>query len=254
MHTYYILYNIKFVCLFKTVDNLDIMKLSIIIPAYNEKNTILEILKRIGSVDLSLEKEIIIVDDHSTDGTVDILKKLDRNRYKIIFKEKNEGKGAAIKTGLEHARGEIIIFQDADLEYDPRDYPAMIRPILENRTEVVLGVRIKPERDERKRKLLYWLSLFGNKLITWTTNLLFWNNAGEYESCYKAFTRRLLDTISIKANGFEYDNELICKILKKGYKTFDVPVRYYPRDYDAGKKIKWQDGFKILLTIIKERF
>lgn len=230
------------------------MKLSIIIPAFNEKSTILEILKRIEGVDLGLEKEIIIVDDCSTDGTADILKGLDKSQYKIILKNKNEGKGSAIKTGLAQAQGEFVIFQDADIEYDPRDYPAMIRPILDGETEVVLGIRIKPERDERKRKSLYWLSFIGNKLITWTTNLLFWNNAGEYEGCYKAFTKRLLDTVSITANGFEYDNELICKILKKGYKTIDVPIRYYPRNYETGKKINWKDGFKILLTIIKERF
>ena len=230
------------------------MKLSIIIPAFNEKSTILEILKRIDGVDLDLEKEIIIVDDCSTDGTVDILKGLNGSQYKIILKNKNEGKGAAIKTGLTQARGEFVIFQDADIEYNPRDYPAMIQPILDGKTEVVLGIRIKPERDKRRRKSLYWLSFIGNKLITWTTNLLFWNNAGEYEGCYKAFTKRLLDTVSITANGFEYDNELICKILKKGYKTIDVPIRYNPRNYEAGKKIKWKDGFKILLTIIKERF
>ncbi len=230
------------------------MKLSIIIPAYNERNTILEILKQIESVDLGMKKEIIIVDDCSTDGTSEILKALDGNQYKIILKNKNEGKGAAIKTGLAQAQGELVIFQDADIEYDPRDYPAMIQPILDGKTEVVLGIRIKPEWDERRRKSLYWLSFIGNKLITWTTNLLFWNNAGEYEGCYKAFTKRLLDTVSITANGFEYDNELICKILKKGYKTIDVPIRYYPRNYETGKKIKWQDGFKILLTIIKERF
>jgi len=230
------------------------MKLSIIIPAFNERSTILEILKRIENVDLGLEKEIIIVDDCSTDGTVDILKGLDKSQYKIILKNKNEGKGAAIKTGLAQARGEFVIFQDADIEYDPRDYPAMIQPILDGKTEVVLGIRIKPERDERKRKSLYWLSFIGNKFITWTTNLLFWNNAGEYEGCYKAFTKRLLDTVSITANGFEYDNELICKILKKGYKTIDVPIHYYPRNYETGKKINWKDGFKILLTIIKERF
>lgn len=230
------------------------MKLSVIIPAYNERNTILEILKQIEDVDLGLEKEIIIVDDCSTDGTIEILKELDENKYKLIFKNKNEGKGAAIKTGLTQAQGELVIFQDADLEYDPRDYSAMIQPILDGKTEVVLGVRIKPERDERRRKSLYWLSFIGNKLITWTTNLLFWNNAGEYEGCYKAFTKRLLDTVSITANSFEYDNELICKILKKGYKTIDIPIRYYPRNYGAGKKIKWKDGFKILLTILKERF
>jgi len=229
------------------------MKLSIIIPVYNEKELILKILKRVEDVDLDLEKEIIIVDDHSTDGTIDVLKELNVKKYKIILKAKNEGKGAAIKTGLMQATGNLVIFQDADLEYDPQDYPAMIKPILNGKTEAVLGVRISPEKDERKRKSLYWLSFLGNKLITWTTNLLFWNNAGEYEACYKAFTKRLLDSISVTTNGFEYDNELICKILKKGYKTINVPIHYYPRNYAAGKKIKWKDGFKILKTIIKYR-
>lgn len=231
------------------------MKLSIIIPVYNEKGTILEILKRINNVVLGLEKEIIIVDDFSNDGTSEILKSLDKNLYSVIFKNKNEGKGSAIKAGLKRVTGDIILFQDADLEYDPSDYPAMIAPIINGKTEVVLGVRIEEKRKILKYKSLYFfISFWGGKFITFLTNLLFWNNASEYEGCYKAFTRDVLSNVKIKSNGFQYDNELICKILKKGYKTVDVPIKYFPRDYEQGKHIRFKDGFLILWTIIKYRF
>ena len=227
-------------------------KLSIIIPAYNEKSTIEEIIRRVKAVTLPLEKEIIAVDDGSKDGTREILKNIPGIRY--IFHEKNLGKGGAVKTGFKNATGEIIIVQDADLEYDPNDYSAVIKPILEGKTEATNGVRISPEKDDRKKKSLYWLSWIGNHLITWTTNLLYWNNAGEYEGCYKAFTKKLIDSIEVKTNNFDYDNELVCKILKRGYKIVDAPIRYYPRNYEEGKKINWKHGFLILWTIIKTRF
>jgi len=228
-------------------------KLSIIIPAYNEKNTIEEIIRRIKTVDLSgLEKEIIVVDDGSKDGTREILKNIAGIKY--IFHEKNLGKGGAVKTGFQNATGDILIIQDADLEYDPNEYYEVIKPILEGKTEVVLGNRIQPDKDSRRHKSLYWLSWFGNWAITLTTNILYLNNAGEYEACYKAFTKRLIDGILIKTNGFEYDNELICKILKRGYKTVNVPIHYYPRSYEEGKKINWKDGLRILWTIVKYRF
>ena len=231
------------------------MKLSIIIPVYNEKKTILEILRRIDSAPLDIEKEVVIVDDCSSDGTQDALRVLDKNRYKIVLKKDNGGKGAAIKTGLQEATGDIVIFQDADLEYDPADYPAMIQPIIDGKTEVVLGVRNKKNRNTIKYKSLYlWISWFGGELITLITNVLFRNNAGEYEGGYKAFTKRLLDTIDIKTNRFAYDNELVCKILKKGCKTTDVPIKYFPRSYEEGKHIRVIDGLKILWTIIKYRF
>ena len=230
-----------------------IKKLSIIIPAYNEKSTIREIIRRVQAVDLGrIEKEIIVVDDGSTDGTREILKTIPGIKY--IFHEKNLGKGGAVKTGFKAAEGDALIPQDADLEYDPNDFPALISPILENKTEAVLGVRIDPEKDERKKKSFYWLAWLGNKAITWTTNILFWNNGGEYEGWYKVFTKRLIDSINVKSNGFEYDNELVCKILKRGYKTFNVPIRYDPRNYRKGKQIKPKDGLKILWTIIKYRF
>lgn len=228
------------------------MKLSIIIPAYNEKDTILEILKKIEAVKLSVDKEIVIVDDYSTDGTRDVLASLDKVKYKVVLKEKNEGKGSALKAGIKIATGDLIIFQDADLEYDPQDYEAMIKPVIEGQTEVAIGVR---QKNRRKLRPLYYLaSSFGNSLITILTNLLFWNNSAEYEGCYKVFTKDLLDKITVNADGFAYDNELVCKVLKRGIKTVDVPIRYYPRNYASGKKIKFKDGFKILWAIIKYRF
>ncbi len=228
-------------------------KLSIIIPAYNEKGTIREIIGKIEQVNLgAVDKEIIVVDDGSKDGTRDILKSIPGIRY--IFHEKNLGKGGAVKTGFKAATGDILIVQDADLEYDPGDYFAMIAPIIAGKTELVLGVRIMPDRDARRRKSLYWLSWVGNKLITWTTNWLYWNDAEEYEGCYKALTKRLADKINVVTNDFDYDNELVCKALKMGVKTFDVPIRYYPRSYDEGKKINWRHGFKILWTIVYWRF
>ncbi|MDO8493091.1 MAG: glycosyltransferase family 2 protein [bacterium] len=228
-------------------------KLSIIIPAYNEKNTIEKIVGLVKVADMGdVEKEIIIVDDGSKDGTRDILKSMPGIRY--VFHDKNLGKGGAIKTGFKISTGDILTIQDADLEYDPEDLRAVIRPILEGKTEAVLGVRIAPDKDLRRHKSLYWISWFGNKVITWTTNILYWNSAGEYEGCYKAFTKSLVDSIDVKTNGFDYDNELVCKILKRGLHTVDVPIRYYPRNYDEGKKINWKDGFKILWTIVKYRF
>lgn len=228
------------------------MKLSIVIPAYNEEKTVAEIIRRVQAVDLgATEKEIIVVDNNSTDRTGEIARTLPGVR---VLLEKQPGKGAAVKRGFKEATGNILLIQDADLEYDPNDYPAVIKPILDGKTEAVLGVRIPPERDGRRRKSLYWLSWLGNKAITWATNWLYWNDAGEYEGCYKAFTKRLIDSIDVKTDDFDYDNELVCKILKKGGKTADVPIRYYPRSYEEGKKINWRHGVKILGTIFKYRF
>lgn len=228
-------------------------KLSIVIPAYNEKKTIEELIRRVKAVNLGgISKEIIVVDDGSTDGTREILKSIPDIRY--FFHEKNKGKGGAIKTGFKIATGDILTIQDADLEYDPNELADVIKPVIEGKSEAVLGVRIQPEKDLRRHKSLYWISWFGNHVITRFTNILFWNNAGEYEGCYKAFTKKLVDSIEVKTDGFEYDNELICKLLKRGYRTVDVPIHYYPRNYEEGKKINWKDGFRILWIILKTRF
>src|SRR3989338_11220099 len=229
------------------------LKLSVIIPAYNEKNTIEELIRRVKAVNLgSVEKEIIVVDDGSGDGTREILKQIPGIHY--IFHEKNLGKGGAMKTGFKAATGDLLIPQDADLEYDPNDYQAMIAPILRGEAEVTNGVRIQPSNDSRRTTVAYWLHWLGNNAITWATNWFYWNNGGEYEGCYKAFTKRLINSIEVGTNNFDYDNELVCKILKRGYKIIDVPIKYYPRDYEEGKKINWKHGFLILWAVIKTRF
>jgi dolichol-phosphate mannosyltransferase len=228
------------------------MKLSIIIPAFNEENTILEIVKRVKDVQTNLEKEIIVVDNGSKDKTGDLLKNV--NGIKVITLSPNCGKGGAVKAGIKEASGDIIIFQDADLEYDPEDYNAVIKPILDGETKVTNGIRIENRLRESNFISVGVLGWLGNNTITWVTNILYLHYSKEYEGCYKAFESGLLKSIDVKTNDFDFDNELICKILKRGYSVIDVPIHYYPRSYSEGKKINWKHGFKILGTIVKYRF
>ncbi|MGC9602347.1 MAG: glycosyltransferase family 2 protein [Minisyncoccia bacterium] len=228
-------------------------KLSIIIPAYNEERTIAQILAKVQAVNLGdIQKEIVVVvDNNSTDNTGKIARSIPGVR---VLEERTPGKGAAVKRGFAEAIGDMLLIQDADLEYEPEDYPAMIAPILNGNTEATLGIRIEERHRDNNRFVISFLGGLGNFAITTLTNILYWNNAGEYEGCYKAFTKRLIDSIPVAANGFDYDNELVCKLLKRGYKTVDVPIHYYPRSYAEGKKITWKHGFKILWTILKTRF
>jgi len=229
------------------------MKLSILIPVYNEKNTVLELLKHVAAVNLDgIDKEIIIVDDGSTDGTHQILKGL-KNRYKVIFHKRNMGKGSAIRTALKYATGDILIIQDADLEYDPlTNYKLLIEPIKRGEADVVYGSRFlgKDKIDCKE----FYLHYFGNRLLTFITNFLYNSNLTDMETCYKVFTKKVLDGIILKAKGFDLEPEITSKLLRKEFKIKEVPISYNSRDFNEGKKITKIDGLKALYYLFKYRF
>ncbi len=230
------------------------LKLSIIIPAYNEQRTIEAVVRRVQAADIGpLDKEIIVVDDGSTDGTLDVLKGLSGIRH--LSHQRNAGKGAALTTGFQAATGDVLLIQDADLEYDPGDYRAVIRPIVDGRSEVVMGSRFLLERPVffGKRRSPYLAHYLGNLLIVRITNLLYWRRFTDYEGCYKAFARKALASVRVGAHGFEYDNELMCKLMRTGARIVEVPIQYTPRTYEHGKKITWRHGLIILWTILKWR-
>jgi len=225
-------------------------KLSIIIPVYNEKNTILEILREIEAVDLPLEKEVVIIDDCSTDGTRDILNNLDQKKYKIILQLKNEGKGSALKTGFLNATGDIIIIQDADLEYDPNDYKKILPPILTGRADVVYGSRFLS--GEPKRVLYFW-HLMANTFLTRLSDLLTGLTFTDMETCYKAFTKEVLDSFKnkLESNRFGIEPEITALVAKGKWRIYEVGISYYGRTYEEGKKINWRDGLAAVWHIIK---
>lgn len=226
--------------------------LTVIIPVFNEKATIVEILRRVAAV--PIPKEIIVVDDGSTDGTREILQRLGRDSHpygdlKVVFHKKNCGKGAAVRTGISQVRGQTVIIQDADLEYDPREYPQLLGPILDGRADVVYGSRFLggPHR------VLYFWHYLGNKLITLLSNLLTNLNLSDMETCYKAFRREVLQSIRLKSNRFEFEPEITLKVAKKGYRVYETPISYSGRSYAEGKKITWMDGLKTLWALLRFR-
>ena len=232
------------------------MKLSIIMPVYNEAQTLKEILGRIDKINLGrIKKEIILVDDASTDGSREIIKKFGSNHVKI-FQEKNKGKGAALKAGIKVALGDFIIFQDADLEYDPNDYIKLLQPILDNKTNITFGSRFVNQKFVlfRKNRTMHPTHWIGNKFLTFIFNLLYHTDLTDVEPCYKMFKSDILKEVNVVSNSFEYDIELMCKLVKKGHKILQIPVRYYPRNFQQGKKINWKDGIIAFLTMVKYRF
>jgi len=227
------------------------LKLSVIMPVYNEKATIREILNRVRAVDVGMEKEIIVVDDGSTDGTRDILREEEaKGDIRVIYHEANKGKGAAVRTGIQHAQGDIILIQDADLEYDPREYPKLLEPILEGRASVVYGSRFL---GGPRKAMLFWHAV-GNKLLTFVTNILFDSILSDMETCYKVFKADLIKSIPLHSNRFEIEPEITAKVLKRGYRIYEVPISYTGREYHEGKKISWKDGITALWTLLKYRF
>lgn len=225
------------------------MKLSIIIPVYNEVKNINEIVKRVQATRLA--SEIIIVDDGSQDGTVDVLHGLDgKRKVRVLFQQKNQGKGAAVVTGLKAARGEVLLIQDADLEYDPRDYPALLKPIQEGVADVVYGSRFL---GAAHRVTMFWHQL-ANQLLTLMTNILYDSILTDMETGYKVFRRHVIEGMTIRAKRFNFEPEFTAKILKRKYRIFEVPITFNPRDYSEGKKIKLKDAFEAVWALLKYRF
>ncbi|RPI49640.1 MAG: glycosyltransferase family 2 protein [Chloroflexi bacterium] len=227
------------------------MKLSIVVPVYNERATLSEILRQVRAVELpGVEKEILVVDDGSTDGSREIVaQEAAGDEIQAFYHETNRGKGAAVRTGIEAATGEIILIQDADLEYDPRDYPALIRPIVEKRVVVVYGSRFLGPR----KAMLFW-HMLGNKLLTLTTNVLFNAILSDMETCYKCFRADVIKDIPLRSRRFEFEPEITAKVLKRGHRIFEVPISYYGREFYEGKKISWRDAPLAFWTLLKYRF
>lgn len=244
------------------------MKLSIIMPVYNERATLEEIVERVRAVDLTInrdgtnsmldgpvhfEREIVIVDDGSTDGTRSILdawKTAQPDDMQIIYHEQNGGKGAALRTGFQHATGDIFVIQDADLEYDPRDYLLLLEPLLEGRSPVIYGSRFMGG----PRSAMSLTHTLGNRLVTVITNLLYGTILSDMETCYKCFRRDVIVGIPLHSRRFEIEPEMTAKILKRGHTIYEVPISYNGRQFHEGKKLTWRDGFSALATLVKYRF
>jgi len=226
-------------------------RLSVVVPVYNERGTVVEVLRRMRAVELpaGIESEIIVVDDGSTDGTRDVLRQLHDSTVRVVLHDTNRGKGAALRTGLEHATGEYVLVQDADLEYDPEDWPRLVQPVLRGKATVVYGSRFTGER--RNMLFLHWI---GNRFLSLVTNVLYNTTLSDMETCYKLVDRRLLTDLQLRSDRFEIEPEITAKVLKRGIRIYEVPISYTGREYDEGKKITWRDGVSALWTLVRYRF
>ncbi len=223
--------------------------LSVIVPVYNERNTVAEVVRRMRAVELPLEREIVIVDDGSTDGTRQVLSQLGDSTVHVVLHDRNQGKGAAVRTGLAQVTGDLVLIQDADLEYDPDDWPKLLTPALKGRARVVYGSRFTGER--RNMLFVHWV---GNRFLSLVTNVLYNTTLSDMETCYKLFERDIIQGISLRGSRFDFEPEVTAKVLRQGIRIYEVPVSYSGREFDEGKKIRWQDGVAALWTLVKYRF
>jgi glycosyltransferase involved in cell wall biosynthesis len=223
--------------------------LTVIMPVYNERATVAEVIRRMRAVEMPVRLQVIAVDDGSSDGSDKVLGALEDSTVRVLRHAKNQGKGAAIRTGLAEARGDLVLIQDADLEYDPDDWPKLLDPILRGKARVVYGSRFT---GERKNMLpMHWL---GNRLLSLVTNVLYSSTLSDMETCYKLFDSQVLDGLAIVSNRFDFEPEITAKILRRGHRIYEVPISYAGREPDEGKKITWRDGFGAMRALIKFRF
>lgn len=224
-------------------------KLSVIVPVYNERNTVVEIIRRMRNVEIPVDLEVVLVDDGSTDGTRDVLPQLRDSTVKVVMNPENRGKGAAVRTGLGQVTGDLVLIQDADLEYDPQDWPRLLDPVLRGKAQVVYGSRFTGER----RNMLFW-HWVGNRFLSLVTNVLYNTTLSDMETCYKLFDRRVLDGVTLHADRFDFEPEVTAKVLRRGIRIYEVPISYAGRELEEGKKVTWRDGFAALWTLVKYRF
>ena len=225
-------------------------KLSVVVPVFNERTTLVEVIRRMRTVELpdGIEREIIMVDDGSTDGTRDVLRQLGDSTVRVLKHDTNRGKGAAVRTGLQVASGDYVLVQDADLEYDPEDWPKLIAPVQRGRARVVYGSRFTGER--RNMLFLHWV---GNRVLSLVTNVLYNTTLSDMETCYKLVDRSLLLDLDLRSERFDIEPEITAKILKRRIRIYEVPISYTGREFDEGKKITWRDGFRALWVLLRIR-
>jgi glycosyltransferase involved in cell wall biosynthesis len=223
--------------------------LSVIVPVYNERTTVAEIIRRVRASTVPLVIDLVVVDDASTDGSEKVLAALADSTVRVLTHEQNRGKGAAIRTALAHAHGDLILIQDADLEYDPDDWPRLLEPIVKNKASVVYGSRFTGER--KNMLVLHWI---GNRFLSLVTNVLYSSTLSDMETCYKLFDRRVLEGMVLRSDRFEFEPEITAKVLRRGYRIYEVPISYAGREVAEGKKITWRDGFGALRALVKFRF
>jgi glycosyltransferase involved in cell wall biosynthesis len=224
-------------------------KLSVIVPVYNERNTVAEAIRRARAVEIPLDREIVVVDDGSSDGTTQILSQLQDSTVRVVFHDVNRGKGAAIRTGLTHVTGDLVLIQDADLEYDPEDWRKLLTPVLNGKARVVYGSRFTGER----RNMMFW-HWVGNRFLSLVTNVLYNTTISDMETCYKLFDRELVQSIPLRSDRFGFEPEVTAKILRTGERIYEVPISYAGREIHEGKKVTWKDGVDALKVLIRCRF
>jgi glycosyltransferase involved in cell wall biosynthesis len=223
--------------------------LTVIVPVFNERTTVAEVIRRMRAVELPVVLQVIVVDDGSSDGSDKVLGAIEDSTVRVLRHEVNQGKGAAIRTGLTEARGDLVLIQDADLEYDPNDWPRLLDPILRGKARVVYGSRFTGER--KNMMPLHWI---GNRFLCLVTNVLYSSTLSDMETCYKLFDARTLDGLTVVSDRFEFEPEITAKVLRRGHRIYEVPISYAGRELDEGKKITWRDWFSALKALVKFRF